>query len=83
MGNNRDRVVGEATGNDTIRYGYSNRFELPNTELGYIVTSKKWALPNVGYEQTIMPDISVPYKLEHILNEVDPIEEWIKSEGNL
>lgn len=72
-------TIGEPTGNATIRYGYSNRFELPNTELGYIVASHKWALPNVGYQKTIMPDILLPYKIEHILNEVDPIEEWIKS----
>ena len=75
-------TVGEPTGNATIRYGYSNPFTLPNTELEYIVTSKKWDFTNVEYEPSIMPDIPLPYKLEHILNGVDPVEEWIKTNNN-
>ena len=36
--NNIGFTIGEPTGNATIRYGYSNNFELPNTKLKYVVT---------------------------------------------
>lgn len=71
-------TIGEPTGNATIRYGYSNRYTLPNTRLEYIVTSRRWILPNTGYKPTVEPDIFLPCKIENIINETDPIVEWLK-----
>ncbi len=72
-------TIGEPTGNATIRYGFVERYELPNSKIKFSVSTTKWALPNVSYNSTIPPDIPIQFDVDDLINNIDPIESWFKT----
>ncbi len=72
-------TIGEPTGNATIRYGYSQRYELPNSKINFSISTTKWALPNASYNATIPPDITIKFRVDDLINNTDSIEVWFKN----
>lgn len=71
-------VIGEPTGGSTICYGNTELFELPNSKIKYNVASQKFTIPVDGlYKNSIYPHVYIPYTFEDLINNNDPVIEWV------
>ncbi|MCT4544313.1 MAG: S41 family peptidase [Vallitalea sp.] len=76
-------IIGEPTANSNKIYGeLSNKKKLKHTRFKYCYSTGKFIFENVEYKDSIYPDINIPLTRSHIINDIDPIEEWINNNKN-
>ncbi|MTI95895.1 MAG: hypothetical protein FH749_10505 [Firmicutes bacterium] len=77
--NDLGQTIGDPTGNATSAFGHCEWLELPNSGLTYGVSIRKWIMPNTedNYQEAVMPDIPVPLTRDDIINNQDPVLNWI------
>ncbi|MCT4541975.1 MAG: S41 family peptidase [Vallitalea sp.] len=80
-------IIGEPTGAPYTHYGYPIPKDktLKNTRFKYSFSTCKFFKDDeydVEYKDSIYPDINIPLISFHIINDIDPIEEWINNNKN-
>ncbi len=72
-------IVGENTGGKPNHYGEIRSFELPNSRVT-IIYSTKYFKRTDREMNTIKPDIEIGTSFNDFINGIDPIFEWIKKQ---
>ena len=74
-------IVGESTGGGTVGYGNIIDFELPNSGINFNVATKLVEILNKsGFSETLEPDNQIQIKRQDIIEDKDPIMDWILSQ---
>lgn len=74
-------IIGEPTGNNPNSYGDVLQFQLPNSQIRYQISMKKWIRPDQSrnHEDTLVPDIIVNPTLDELVEGRDVVLEQAMS----
>jgi C-terminal processing protease CtpA/Prc len=79
--NQLGRVVGEPCGNNQIRYGYTDRYTLPNTKIMFYTTKRIWERNKKSQSfinGPLLPDVVINPSIEDFRQHVDPVFRYIE-----
>ncbi|MGI6484498.1 MAG: S41 family peptidase [Candidatus Dojkabacteria bacterium] len=75
-------LIGENAGQKPSRFGDSKEFVLPHSQLKVTCSFRYFELLPGKDIDVIEPDIKIPVKIDNYINNIDPLNEWIKENMN-
>jgi len=72
-------LIGENAGQKPNRFGDNKSFILPNSQLKVACSFKYFELLPGKDIDVIEPDIKIPVKIDNYINNIDPLNVWIKA----